>query len=177
MGKRKPQASGKAGEGRCPKTDAEEGGDSPAAAAHRKLPSQARPTLSAGRKAKGKAQAFAIHWGELTKAGSTVYIPKQGVGRIGLDTIDQDIYLKLIPEWHLVRPKWRIGLSMPLRALAYNAKGDERPDLFSSQAFNLRAEDYDEMNDYLAALLYAQYGRKEDNLPECESGGSGEPGP
>ncbi|MAO83386.1 MAG: hypothetical protein CMH50_05815 [Myxococcales bacterium] len=153
----------------APKTGAEEGGDSPAAAASTESAAEAKPKTDAEKKSeepKEKPKPLPFIKGELTKAGSTVYIPKTSEwgGRIGLDTIDQDIYLKLIPEWHLVRPKWRIGLSMPLRALAYNAKGDERPDLFSSQAFNLRAEDYDEMNDYLAALLYAQYGRKEDKF-------------
>ena len=36
------------------------------------------------------------------------------------------------------------------------------PTLLSDQTFTIRPEDYDQAEDFIAAILYAQYGRKED---------------
>ena len=101
--------------------------------------------------------------GDLTSAGANVRIPPRseyGV-RVGLDTIGEDIFLKVSPQIHLINPKWRLGFHLPLRAPLYSTRA-EVSTLLSDQTFTIRPEDYDQAEDFIAAILYAQYGRKED---------------
>ncbi|MDE0882682.1 MAG: hypothetical protein OSB21_08815 [Myxococcota bacterium] len=101
--------------------------------------------------------------GNLTSAGANVRIPRRseyGV-RIGFDTIGEDIFLKVSPQIHLIKDTWRLGFHLPLRAPLYSTR-PEVSSLLSDQSFTIRPEDYDQAEDFIAAILYAQYGKKED---------------
>jgi hypothetical protein len=101
--------------------------------------------------------------GDLTSAGANVRIPPRseyGV-RLGVDTIGEDIFLKVSPQIHLIKKRWRLGFHLPLRAPLYSTRA-EVSTLLSDQTFTIRQEDYDQAEDFIAAILYAQYGNKED---------------
>ncbi len=101
--------------------------------------------------------------GNLTSAGANVRVPQRseyGV-RLGVDTIGEDIFLKVSPQIHLIKDTWRLGFHLPLRAPLYSVR-PEVSTLLSDQSFTVRAEDYDQAEDFIAAILYAQYGKKED---------------
>ena len=115
------------------------------------------------KKPKKPAKKLPFIKGDLTSAGANVRIPPRseyGV-RLGVDTIGEDIFMKVSPQIHMINRGWRLGFHLPLRAPLYSTRADV-PTLLSDQTFTIRPEDYDQAEDFIAAILYAQYGRKED---------------
>ena len=67
--------------------------------------------------------------------------------------------MKVSPQIHIINRGWRLGFHLPLRAPLYSTRADV-PTLLSDQTFTIRPEDYDQAEDFIAAILYAA-GRKE----------------
>ncbi|MFZ5471715.1 MAG: hypothetical protein ACOZIN_19990 [Myxococcota bacterium] len=86
---------------------------------------------------------------------------------LGLDRVGEVYYALLEPQVDLrfLEKRLAVGVGVPLRFEVFNFGRDESGQpLLSRRLGELRAQDYDEPQDFAKVLKYVTYGRKEDRL-------------
>jgi hypothetical protein len=105
--------------------------------------------------------------GELTNFGTVQLLTHETAVAValGVSQIEEKFFARVQPELHLDLDKFSLGVGVPLRFEVIDLGGivDPNGGVFRG-AGNFRAEDWDQLEDFLRPLRYLTWGRKEDRV-------------